>query len=99
MAQHMNENSSTASAKEDIQAIKKDIESLLNRLGSLKNKSGDVVSEQIDHLSDALSDLKHKGEKKGEEMLCEIATSTRKNPIRNLACAFGLGVLISLIVK
>lgn len=91
--------SSTESAKEDIQAIKNDIESLLKRLNSLKDKSGDVVSEQLDHLVDSISDLKHKGEKKGEEMLGDIVTSTRKNPLRNLACAFGLGVIISLIVK
>ncbi len=99
MAQHTTATDSTASAKEDIQAIKHDIESLLKRLNSLKNKSGDVMSEQFDHLTDAISDLKHKGEQKGEEMLDGIALSTRKNPIRNLACAFGLGVLISLIVK
>jgi gas vesicle protein len=100
MVQHKHTNdSSTESAKEDIQAIKNDIDSLLKRLNSLKGKSGDVVSEQVEHLFDSISDLKNKGEKKGEEVLGDIVVSTRKNPIRNLACAFGLGVLISLIIK
>lgn len=96
MVQH---NNAAESAKEDIQAIKKDIESLLERLNNLKSKSGDVLSEQIDHLSEAVSDLKNKGEKKGEEVLGDITQSTRKHPLRNLAYAFGLGLVISLIIK
>lgn len=95
---HTNE-SSTMHAKEDIQAIKKEIEALVKRLNSLKDKSGDVMSEQLDHLYDAVSDLKHQGEKKSKEALSEVVDSTRKNPLRNLAYAFGVGVILSLILK
>lgn len=96
MAQH---NSSTMNAKEDIEAIKKEIEELVKRLGSLKDKSGDVMTEQLDHLSDTIAELKHKGEKKSKEILHEITTSTRKHPARNLAYAFGIGLLFSFIIR
>lgn len=99
MAQHDTNTSSTASAEQDIQEIKKNIDALIKHLGNLKDKSGDVMSEQIDNLADAIASLKDKGEKKSEEMLHEISNSTRKHPIRNLAYAFGIGVVISLIVK
>ena len=94
-------NEKTNSAKEDLQEIKKDIESLLKRLGHLKDKSksGDIASEQLDHLADALTDLKNKGEKKGKEALDELSTSTQKHPLRNLTWAFGAGIVLSLILR
>lgn len=90
---------STESAKDDILAMKKDIKDLITRLGSLKGKGGDIMAEQLEHLSDAISDLKKKGEKKGKEMKNDLVSSTREHPLRNLACAFGLGALLSLILK
>lgn len=96
MTQH---NESTISAEKDIQEIKKEIEALVARLGSLKDKSGDVVVEQLDNLAEAIIELKHKGEKKGKEAVKDIASSTREHPLRNLGYAFGLGVLLSLIIS
>jgi len=88
-----------ASAKEELQGMKRDIQDLIQRLGNLKDKGGDVMAEQLDHLSDTISDLKHKGEKKGKELKGDLVASTRQHPMRNLACAFGLGVVLSLIIR
>lgn len=90
---------STADAKEDLQGIKRDVQDLIQRLGNLKDKGGDIMAEQLDHLSDAISDLKQKGEKKSKEVKSDLIASTRQHPMRNLACAFGLGVVLSLIIK
>ncbi len=90
---------STASAKEDLQGMKKDIQDLIQRLGSLKDKGGDVMAEQLDHLSDTISDIKNQGKRKGKEVAENVLSSTKEHPARNLGIAFGLGVLLTLILK
>lgn len=89
----------TESAKKDIEGIKGDIESLVRRLGSIKDKSGDVMSEQLEDLSGAITRLKGKGEEAGKDVLNELSASTLRHPVRNLAYAFGAGVILALLIK
>lgn len=91
--------SNTESAKKDVEGIKGDIESLVRRLGSIKGKSGGIISEQLEDLSGAISALKGKGEEVSKDALNELSASTLKNPIRNLAYAFGAGIVLALLVK
>ena len=85
--------------KKEMEEIKKDIDNLVNRLGKLGNKGGEIMSEQFEKLNKAMQDWKETGEKKGEQALNKITSSTRKHPARNLACAFGIGLVLALIIK
>lgn len=87
------------SAKEDIEGIKKDIESLVSRLHNLKDKSGDILDEQLDKLSSVMDHYKHKGIEKGKANVADLCESTRDHPLRNLAYAFGAGVLLAILMK
>ncbi|ABE04452.1 MAG: hypothetical protein ACRYE8_02380 [Janthinobacterium lividum] len=87
------------SAKEDIEGIKKDIESLVSRLHNLKGKSGDILDEQLDNLSSVMDHYKHKGIEKGKANVADLCESTRDHPLRNLAYAFGAGVLLAILMK
>ncbi len=89
----------TKSAKEDVEGIKKDIESLVTRLGNIKDKSSDIMSEQFDNLSTVMSSFKNKGVEKGQDALIDICASTRSHPVRNLAYAFGAGILLAFFIK
>ncbi len=91
-------NDSTNSAKEDIEGMKKDIESLVQRLSSLKGKSGDVMAEQLGELVQVATKFKAKGEDKGKMLLSELSVSTNKHPVRNLMYAFGVGVVLSMLI-
>ncbi len=87
--------SNSNSAKEDVEGIKKDIESLVSRLRNLKGKSGNILDEQLGNLSSVMEHYKDKG-KANVADLCE---STRDHPLRNLAYAFGAGVLLAILMK
>lgn len=95
----MTQNDTNADVKEDFEEIKKDIENLVQRLGSLKNTGGDIMNDQLNQLTDAISNYKQQGKEKSKEMLNNLSSSTREHPLRNLACAFGLGAILSLILK
>jgi len=87
------------SAKEDIEGIKKDIESLGSRLRNLKGKSSDLLEEQLDNLSSVMEHYKNKGIEKGKANVADLCESTRDHPLRNLAYAFGAGVLLAILMK
>ncbi|AAU04169.1 hypothetical protein [Rickettsia typhi] len=87
------------SVKEDVEGIKKDIESLVSRLCDLKGKTGDILDEQLGNLSSVLEHYKDKGIEKGKANLADLCESTRNNPLRNLAYAFGAGVLLAILMK
>lgn len=89
----------TKSAKEDIDGIKKDIESIVQRLASVKDKSSDIMAEQFDNLTTAMKSFKHQGLEKGKDALTDICMSTRTHPVRNLAYAFGIGVILAILIK
>ncbi|HJD59935.1 MAG TPA: hypothetical protein LFW20_04685 [Rickettsia endosymbiont of Omalisus fontisbellaquei] len=89
----------TGSAKEDIDGIKKDIESLVSRLRNLKGKSGDILDEQLGNLSSVVDHYKDKGIDKGKANVADLCESTRDHPLRNLAYAFGAGVLLAILMK
>ncbi|MFY9589784.1 hypothetical protein [Rickettsia endosymbiont of Halotydeus destructor] len=89
----------SSAAKEDIEGIKKDIESLVSRLSSLKGKSGEIMSEQLENLSSVISHYKDKGIDKSKANIGDLCESTRDHPLRNLAYAFGIGVILAILIK
>lgn len=89
----------TGSAKEDLEGMKKDIESLVSRLNNLKGKSGDILEEQLDNLSSVMDHYRNKGIEKGKANVADLCESTRDHPLRNLAYAFGAGVLLAILMK
>lgn len=91
--------SNSNSAKADVEGIKKDIESLVSRLRNLKGKSGDILDEQLGNLSSVMEHYKDKGMDKGKANLADLCESTRDHPLRNLAYAFGAGVLLAILMK
>ena len=91
--------SNTESAKKDIEGIKSDIQNLVSRLSSIKDKSGDIMSEQLGELSSAITRLKGKGEEASKDVLNDLSASTLQHPVRNLAYAFGAGVILALLIK
>lgn len=88
-----------ADSEKDVQEIKKDFKAVMDRINKLKDKGSDIMKEQLHEFSDAITDLKNKGVKKGEKLAKELSSSTREHPLRNLACAFGLGALLTFIIK
>lgn len=91
--------SNSNSAKEDVEGIKKDIEGLVSRLRNLKGKSGDILDEQLGNLSSVMEHYKDKGIDKGKANVADLCESTRDHPLRNLAYAFGAGVLLAILMK
>lgn len=91
--------SNSNSAKEDVEGIKKDIESLVSRLRNLKGKSGDILDEQLGNLSSVMEHYKDEGIDKGKANVADLCESTRDHPLRNLAYAFGAGVLLAILMK
>ncbi len=89
----------TKSAKEDIEGIKKDIESIVQRLGNMKDKSGDIMTEQFDNLTTVMSSFKNKSVEKGKDTFTDLCISTRHHPVRNLTYAFGIGVILAILIK
>ncbi|MGX6960756.1 MAG: hypothetical protein ACIPMY_06085 [Rickettsia endosymbiont of Pentastiridius leporinus] len=87
------------SAKGDLEGIKKDIESLVSRLRNLKGKSGDILDEQLDNLSSVMDHYRDKGIEKGKANVADLCESTRDHPLRNLAYAFGAGVILAFLMK
>mgnify|MGYP003596049751 FL=1 len=84
---------------EDVEGIKKDIQSLVHRLGNLKDQSAVALTEQIQGLSSAIGDLKDKGVEIGRDNMALMYAATRKNPLKMLMCAFGLGVIACCLIK
>ena len=84
---------------EDIEGIKKDIQSLVHRLGNLKDQSAVALTEQIQGLSSAIGDLKEKGVEIGRDNMALMYAATRKNPLKMLMCAFGLGIIACYLIK
>ncbi|MFV9952180.1 MAG: hypothetical protein AB8U85_04090 [Rickettsia conorii subsp. raoultii] len=91
--------SNSNSAKADVEGIKKDIESLVSRLRNLKGKSRDILDEQLGNLSSVMEHYKDKGMDKGKANVADLCESTRDHPLRNLAYAFGAGVLLAILMK
>ena len=84
---------------EDVEGIKNDIQSLVHRLGSLQDQSAGALTEQIEGLSSAIGDLKDKGVEIGRDNMAVMYAATRKNPLKMLMCAFGLGILACCLIK
>ena len=84
---------------EDVEGIKNDIQSLVHRLGNLKDQSAVALTEQIEGLSSAIGDLKDKGVEIGRDNMAVMYAATRKNPLKMLMCAFGLGILACCLIK
>lgn len=84
---------------EDVEGIKNDIQSLVHRLGNLKDQSAVALTEQIKGLSSAIGDLKDKGVEIGRDNMALMYAATRKNPLKMLMCAFGLGVIACCLIK
>lgn len=84
---------------EDVEGIKNDIQNLVHRLGNLKDQSAVALTEQIQGLSSAIGDLKDKGVEIGRDNMAIMYAVTRKNPLKMLMCAFGLGVLACCLIK
>ena len=84
---------------EDVEGIKKDIQSLVHRLGNLKDQSAVALTEQVENLSSAIGDLKEKGVEIGRDNMAVMYAATRKNPLKMLTCAFGLGILACCLFK
>lgn len=90
---------STVNIKSEVEAIKKDIESLVQHLGNIKDNSSGALQEQLDNLNEVITNLKDKAVKSERVSLAELYSSTRKNPLRNLAYAFGMGLIVSYFIK
>lgn len=86
-------------SKEDVEGSKKDIESLVKRLGHLKDHSAENLSEQIESLYSTIGNLKNKGIDIGRDNAASIYSATRKNPLKMLICAFGLGIIACCLIK
>lgn len=89
----------TSVAKDELEGMKKDIESLVSRLRNLKGKSGDILEEQLDNLSTVMERYKNKGIEKGKANIGDLCASTQEHPLRNLAYAFGAGVILAFLIK
>ena len=79
--------------EQDVEGINEDMQDLVERLGKLKNQSIEEISEQTKSLSSVLSSLKDK------ESIKSITYYTRRHPCVMLGSAFGLGFLISCLIK
>lgn len=92
-------NDAKNAVKEDIEGIKKDIARLVQRLSNIQDKSSDILVDQLENLSSVMVDFKQNGMDKGKDKLVDICDSTRNHPLRNLAYAFGVGVILALLIK
>lgn len=99
MKEILGENNNTQSSKEDIEGIKKDVASLVHRLANIKDNAREIVSEQLDNLSEVITDLRVKAINTGRGGLADLYFSTRKYPLRNLAYACGIGMVVAYFIK
>jgi len=89
----------TQNIKGEVEAIKKDIESLAQRLVNIKDSGGIALQEQLDNLNEVILQMKDKAISSSRDSLAELYSSTRRHPIRNMAYAFGLGCVLSYLMK
>lgn len=77
------------------------IDSLLSEVAAKgKQALGEVVSETSDVMSNKFSKIKKKASEWGlDEMADEVKTYVKKNPMKGVGIAVGLGLLAGLLIK